>query len=206
MVHPEEHLLIAGLVIEGELCREGAARVCSPALTSAGQNFAQNIQTLASMLSLPWVLLMHAQLPVFELFATTLALIKMPTGGCYGSDDAMRTQVDAEARRVFLEEMRRPETPRRVEENATRLLTDVLTRHEDVLLAMRALLASGVSAAWTAFECLASDLWIAALNERPQAGTRALAELPGDANDDLTRKSISVRLLQKYGLDLRNTM
>lgn len=74
--------------------------------------------------------------------------------------------------------------------------------------AFRLLRLFGTTGAWTAFECLATDAWVTALNARPLSlGQRALTVSPeGGSQDGLTSKQVSVKLLAKYGFDLRAHM
>jgi hypothetical protein len=64
-------------------------------------------------------------------------------------------------------------------------------------------LSGQVSGIWTAFEALAEEIWIAALNDHP----RGLAELKGvkkgASSDD---KKIDLHLLQRYSYDLSKSM
>lgn len=61
---------------------------------------------------------------------------------------------------------------------------------------------------WTAFECLASDLWAASLNQAPNLGQRILASLPNDdaEKSGLSRRHIDVGLAARYGFDLRRSL
>jgi hypothetical protein len=72
-----------------------------------------------------------------------------------------------------------------------------------LILGADAWLAGQISGIWTAFEALAEEIWIAALNAHP----RGLAELKGGkkgaASDD---KKIDLHLLQRYGYDLSKNM
>jgi hypothetical protein len=72
---------------------------------------------------------------------------------------------------------------------------------------------SQIISAWTHFEVLAGDLWVACLNAVPRLGFAALnAEIkPEDDLEEQERKkrikySIPLRLLEKYNYDLRNRM
>jgi hypothetical protein len=64
-------------------------------------------------------------------------------------------------------------------------------------------LSAQISGIWTAFEALAEEVWIAALNAQPHS----LAELKGikksSSNDD---KKIDLHVLQRYGYDLSKNM
>ena len=66
-----------------------------------------------------------------------------------------------------------------------------------VYAGLHGLLSSIVVSAWTVFETLAKDLWVAAVNARPKLlGSR----------EKLAGKTLPVRILQKHGFDLRSVM
>jgi hypothetical protein len=73
---------------------------------------------------------------------------------------------------------------------------------------LRSLLLSGISAVWTAFECLAIDMWVAVLNEKlfPFGRDALSAVSPSEAELGISGKQVSVGLLGKYGFDLRDKM
>ena len=78
---------------------------------------------------------------------------------------------------------------------------------------LEALLASTVTAAWTAFETMAADLWVAALNERPRLAFVALGVEPDstDSEEEALRKrqkklSFPAWMLLDSDFDLRNEM
>lgn len=80
-------------------------------------------------------------------------------------------------------------------------------------VALDANMASMLLSAWTAFEVLAGDLWVASLNARPRLGFTALGAEPNaaDNEDEQERKRkltfpIPVRLLQKWDYDLKDRM
>jgi hypothetical protein len=75
-------------------------------------------------------------------------------------------------------------------------------------LALRVLLTSTVSGAWTAFECLATDTWVAALNARPARLAQKVMDTQGaeEGAEGLMGKQIPVGLLAKHGFDLRGCM
>jgi hypothetical protein len=66
-------------------------------------------------------------------------------------------------------------------------------------------LAAATSAAWTAFECVATDTWVTALNAVPMTYYQGVLKAAGagESPQGLTGKQISVGLLAKYSFDLR---
>jgi len=122
----------------------------------------------------------------------------------------------------------RPEEPesedrmRRAHEYATQLLGEeyspahainegaaMLKKVLDIPLAKAgydALVRSCVASAWAILESVARDAWIDALNSRPNPlGQRAIGLLPGNApaEDEISRRHISVGLLARHNFDLR---
>jgi hypothetical protein len=68
--------------------------------------------------------------------------------------------------------------------------------------ALHALLFAQVTGSWTAFETLASDLWIATVNERP----RNLVSKMRPKNKDEESKWVSLNVLCRYDFDLTGRM
>jgi hypothetical protein len=63
-------------------------------------------------------------------------------------------------------------------------------------------LAAQISGVWTAFEALAEDIWIAAVNAHP----RGLAELKGAKRGAGEDKKVDLSMLQRFGYDLSKNM
>lgn len=65
-----------------------------------------------------------------------------------------------------------------------------------------------VPATWTAFECLARDLWVAALNTGDLTiAQRAFSGVEwSEARDGITSKHVEVGLLARHGFDIRNKL
>ena len=75
------------------------------------------------------------------------------------------------------------------------------------------LMTTQIVSCWTAFETLARDLWIAAVNARPRIGVRVMGaeDDPGDDDDTADKKRkvkfpFSVKILEKWDYDLTNHM
>jgi hypothetical protein len=76
-----------------------------------------------------------------------------------------------------------------------------------------AILSSVLLGSWTAFEVLAGDLWVAALNDRPRLGFAALDADKSDSDSDEEKErkdkvkfTLPVKLLRKYKYDLKTRM
>lgn len=61
---------------------------------------------------------------------------------------------------------------------------------------------------WTAFECLAGDLWAISLNHATTLGHRILTSIPSEDAEKfgLSRRHIDVGLAARYGFDLRRSL
>jgi hypothetical protein len=61
---------------------------------------------------------------------------------------------------------------------------------------------------WTAFECLAGDLWTSSLDQSTTLGHQVLGTISGDdpENTGLSRRRIDVGLAARYGFDLRRKL
>jgi len=69
------------------------------------------------------------------------------------------------------------------------------------------LLSAALIYTWTAFECLASDLWVAALNHNPRPLAQSvLGSLETDSDTGLSSRHIQVGLAAKHGFDLRHCL
>jgi hypothetical protein len=72
----------------------------------------------------------------------------------------------------------------------------------DLIHGADAWLAAQIIGVWTAFEALAEEIWIAAVNAHP----RGLAELKGAKKGSGEEKKIDLSVLQRFGYDLSNNM
>jgi hypothetical protein len=61
---------------------------------------------------------------------------------------------------------------------------------------------------WTAFECLAGDLWASSLNHATALAHKILASIPNEDSEKsgLSRRHIEVGLAARYGFDLRRRL
>ncbi len=76
----------------------------------------------------------------------------------------------------------------------------------DLLASMRVLRLSVLSGSWTAFECVATDCWEAALNRgHSSLARRALSTLP-DEPGEISSRQIPVGLAARHNFDLRNCL
>ncbi len=83
-----------------------------------------------------------------------------------------------------------------------------LMRNESFQTAMKVLFFTTTPLLWTAFETLARDLWITVIDAAPVSVAHQTFESLGDNEgaDGITRKTVEVGLLAKYGFDLRGRL
>jgi hypothetical protein len=73
-------------------------------------------------------------------------------------------------------------------------------------LGVSAIILSAFVQTWTAFETLACDVWVKALDARPILASNAAAPKPSASAKGVDPKTIPIKLLQKYNYDLRSVM
>lgn len=82
--------------------------------------------------------------------------------------------------------------------NGELILDSWANRHSSLTLGIRAVLLAQLSLAWTAFEILSSDLWVAAVNERPNPLAVNFAKTPPQGKRKSQPKSIAITNLSRY--------
>jgi hypothetical protein len=112
-----------------------------------------------------------------------------------------RLKAQAAAGQAMLDQL----TGRRGGEVLAGDIFDKWGRNERWQAGQRVLLSSATSGAWTAFECVATDAWVAAVNARPMQLWKKAWDAPGAEGqaEGLDGKSVPVGLPAKYGFDLR---
>ena len=189
--------LFSGISIDVEKADACIARLQAEPLELVGRAFAKNINDILNLLSLPLILLCRGRQASHDLVFFTQALVKTKNVSKYPEVEAARLEVHTEAERLRQEALEKGQLSGKVFEEAEKDLREML-RIEDVSDSARVLLSSSTSTAWTAFECLATDLWVAALDSRPATlAQRALRSLSGeDQSDGISGKGIAVWQLE----------
>lgn len=75
--------------------------------------------------------------------------------------------------------------------------------------ALRSLILARIVFGWTAFECMAADMWEVAVNESAiELGQHVFQHLPQDSigNEGITTKNVAVGILAQHGFDLRKAL
>lgn len=179
--------------------------VRSEILVPITKAFDKNAEDISCLLALPLMLLTHGINQAVELGYFARALVSTGNASKYESSEKARKVVRAEAER--LRKAKHEEDWPRVFQESKRQLRMLLS-FDDIRSSVRSLLLAAISAGWTAFEVLTTDLWVTALNAQPiPLGQRAFELLPvGEAQEGLSGKQIAVGLLAKYSFDLRSKL
>jgi hypothetical protein len=81
--------------------------------------------------------------------------------------------------------------------------------HPEIMEGVHAIMLAQITLAWTAFEVLSADLWVAAVDERPRPLATNFANKCPDNNENNQEKSIPISALARYGkndFDLSKSM
>ncbi len=159
-----------------------------PFVRSAAEGFFANIRQVESLVQMPSVLFSFLEVDdhMFRGFRTSVQ-----EHWSQGTDYA-----------TFLEKHYSRSLDFRVSEDLPDLFERIKRRSDEALSnptygafltsSMQVLYSAAISASWTAFECLAADLWVSALNEHPlPLAQSALGSLDQQEGGELTGKQIS---------------
>jgi hypothetical protein len=190
--------------IEFDALDEVTTNLKSEALKQVARTFRENAKSASTVLVLPlWLVARNTErLELYELFTIRLAE-GLLLGGTKGPEGGEPLQS-----RVAKEwaEKHQPDSPK----FKTRVYTDLdkLLASEGPQNAFQSLVFSALSGFWTSFEILVTDAWVAALNASPAVIAQQCFARVQKTEDtsDLDGKQVSVRLLSKYGFDLRQKM
>ncbi len=111
------------------------------------------------------------------------------------------------AEQLFAAFLREPETKTTIASQIDDRVK-ALMRHEGFETAIKVLYFSTTPLLWTAFETLARDLWITAIDAAPVSIAHQTFKSLGDdeAADGITKRTVEVGLLAKHGFDLRGRL
>ncbi len=174
-----------------------------PLVKSVAEGFFENIRQVESLVQMPFVMLSFLEVDdhLFRRFRSSVQE-HWSEGMDYGT---------------FLREHYTEAEPFKVSKHMPDFVDRIQKRFNEALSnptygpflnsSMQVLYSAAISASWTAFECLAADLWAASLNEYPQPlAQAALGSLDPQDTGELTGKQISVGLAARYGFDLRHCL
>lgn len=199
--------ILDNIAIDVEEAGQTAKSIQIPELQPIADVFAQNVDDILGLLSLPLVLLTVGASEAQRLVFFTQALVRTKNIGRWSESEEARAEVAREVQRLAQEAQGDPEPKFKPVDEAEAQLSHLLEHHR-LASPARALLFAAASSAWAAFECAAKDAWVVALNARPtRLAQPALSKLPADSFDEgLTGKQVSVGLLARHGFDLRDKL
>lgn len=199
--HNEALLQLVDIHIEEiERC---AAAAGTRSLIPIANTFAKNLHDIHAMLSLPLLLLLAGTARSSMLLNSVISLIEREKN----NETLDEAAEEEEINRLLEEEFRDEENARANYAKASLLLDRLLTNNR-MRSAVHALLSATTTATWTAFEVLVTDLWVEALNQQPtELAQHVLSSIPSsEGTDGISKRSVSVGLLARYGFDLRSSM
>ncbi len=203
---PGEHTVVVDDGLDTNRLRDCLSGLRAAELKVPAETFLHGIDNIQSLIALPIVLISYFVIPyqLPEMYVHALNNLGFTGQALFTPEEA--NNVAEEMERLRLEEIRRLGDGTLIEES-TSLLYQMM-RLESVHAAIGALLSSGITAAWTAFECLAHDVWQSILNTYPiPLGQRAFEAASAEpATDGISKKMIEVSLLAKHSYDLRNCL
>lgn len=206
---PTQQSLLPDIRNDATKAEACAANIRSDALKQPAQAFAKNVRNVSSLILLP------------QLLASAGPLVQVFMVGIHGLAAQLRAPEKAQI------PLTAPELEEFVRNNQPMLkqLADTIGQPQNLgylralgeqaiqvawaepgaRAAFRLLLTFATSGLWTAFECVASDAWISAVNARPtRLGQRGLkAEPAREQPEGIKGKSIEIGLLARHGYDLR---
>lgn len=198
-----QQILLEENVINVKEINNYATSVQSDILKPIIKTFAKNISDISGMLHLPHILL---------------------TTGLAHSNALAKYAVLLRQREENQEELNQEEDETKIQElidaefddpdiaasnlKTAGVLLNILIPEEPIKSSTQALLKSAITASWTAFECLATDIWVETLNARPiDLAQHVLTKIESnEQTDGINKRTIQVGLLAKHGFDLRSSM
>lgn len=87
-------------------------------------------------------------------------------------------------------------------------IESVISKDDALHRSLNSVMNTSICSSWTAFECLAGDLWETALNHDPRVLATAILNNDGGSSEvtGIKGKSIEVFLLNKYNYDIQDKM
>lgn len=141
-----------------------------------------------------------------RLFFWTVNYVQAALRSSKRASDAVEENTKV-AEELFAAFLQQPETQTTIASHIDDRIASLM-RHESFQKAMRVMFFITTPLLWTAFETLARDAWITAIDAGPVSiGHRTFRSLRDEEVDDgIRKKSIEVGILAKYGFDLRGRL
>ncbi len=193
--------------VDIERVRTCTKNICSPVVAEIIGTYEKNMELVLTLLALPLTLLAVGAAESHRLAFFAQAMVSTGNVDKWHKSEEAKKEVAEEVDRLFQEFDRKGGSGSSIIDDA-KLRLEKMSSLPQIENSLRALVFSGISISWAAFESLAKDLWIAALNTRPrELAQTAFSRLPDSADqNELTRKYVPVGVLARYGFDVRDKL
>jgi hypothetical protein len=184
--------------------RECLPHIRDPLLREIAAGFAKNFDDIFDLCVFPLKLAMVGLSGQREMMNFMSACMRSHQSATrYGKDPKATEAIRAELAKIRGEE----ETRKWLDDNASGMVVAML-QAEDMQPTVRNILLLVLSASWTLFEALSTDLWTALVNSRPtQLGGQVISNISDQRGDgEVANRGISLRLLAKHGFNLSNVL
>lgn len=192
-----------GMGIDLRQLDECVANIKSPELAPVAKVFDQNITAAIRLLSVP-----HNFVSTGRYYALLDDAIQRSV--------AQQPQIRTEAEQSIIAQRTADEFKKRYEQQPLQERMDIVSDYLQSLLnnessesaaTVRTLLLTTITMTWTAFECVVTDVWVAALNTQQGLGQAAFKDLDPDENPGKPNsRTIPLELLKKYQFNLSNVL
>jgi hypothetical protein len=183
------------------------SQVKYPALAGVSANFVDALHNLQFLGFLPHALITqgYREVAAFGFFQSMTKIDDIKSTGKF---ESWWEQVSSRVQAVAETEEAQKKFREHAWETANRHIGTLL-KDKHAANALRSLTFARIVFAWTAFECMAADMWEVAVNDKAvELGHPAFQHLSQDfiGNEGITTKNVAVGILARYGFDLRNAL
>jgi hypothetical protein len=169
---------------------------------SVASVFLRNLEKIHELHMMPYVTATDG----VRLFFWTVNYVQAALRSGKRASDAIEEKTKV-AEQLFAAFLQQPETKMTIASHIDDRVTSLM-RHESFQRAMEVMFFITTPLLWTAFETLARDAWITAIDAVPVSIAHRAFQSLGDneADDGIRKKTVEVGLLAKYGFDLRGRL
>jgi hypothetical protein len=195
--------LLSNVTVDVDRTSSCSANLKSQELAKVAKNFSINFDDILGLTALPLALVGVGITETRRIALHAPALVSTKNISKWKDSPQAKKEVNDEVNRLLAE---MEATNPFIEEADAQLAA--LLKMDAVSSSIRFIVRAAITSAWTAFECLAKDLWVVSLNSRPiNLAHRTFRSVTDDSPfDGLSGKSISVGLLAREGFDLRSCL
>jgi hypothetical protein len=196
--------ILDNIVIEVDAPQEIAKSLRSKDLQSVAEVYSKNVSDILGLLAIPYSTLF---IGINKTLQTQFYLQAVAEKKILLKSKEDEAAVRAHAEHLLNQATEDKNSPHNPHKQTNEILGKLL-ENKKMSDAVRALLFASISSGWAAFESVAKDVWIVALNSRPTLlAQSAFIKLPDEtATEGLSAKHISVGLLARHGFDLRDKL